>query len=281
MLIFNKLQLMKVLTKIILLVLVILCSTGCSESFLETPEPEVVVDNTPQLDIDAARKAFSELPFETGVNDFELDVLFNQKWAFRLIIPELNDNERIPLFIDLHGGALTRRPDAHKRNGCLLLQALENTDLKAYVLSPNSQGFLWFAAFNETQVVNLVQFAIENLNVDPERVVVFGYSDGGFGSWFFADTQPELFSASIAMAQAYGLITDDEGIKRTEIPVYVVHGEVDELFPFTNTESLVELARNAGSDVELVKALELGHFTPCDYLTYVEDAVDWLKKSVW
>ncbi|WP_299529682.1 prolyl oligopeptidase family serine peptidase [Ulvibacterium sp.] len=269
-------------SKIILSVVAfVLCTVGCSDSFLETPEPEVVVDNTPQLDIDAARKAFSELPFKTGVNDFELDVLFNKKWAFRLIVPEVEDDELVPLFIDLHGGALTLRPDVHTRGSCTLAPALESTDTKAYTLIPNSQGFLWFASFNETQVVNLVKFAIENLNIDPERVVVFGYSDGGFGSWFFADTHPELFSASIAIAQAYGLITDDEGIKRTEVPVYVIHGEVDELFPYTNTESLVELARNAGSEVELVMAAELGHFRPCDYVPYIEDAIEWVKTSVW
>ncbi|WP_425234516.1 prolyl oligopeptidase family serine peptidase [Ulvibacterium sp.] len=260
---------------------VILCSIACSDSFLETEQPEDVINNTPQLDIDAARKDFSELSFKTGVNDFELDVLFNKKWAFRLIVPEVEEDEKIPLFVDLHGGALTLRPDVHKRGSCTLGPALENTGTKAYTLIPNSQGFLWFAAFNEEQVVNLVKFAIENLNIDPDRVVVFGYSDGGFGSWFFADTHPELFSASIAIAQAYGLINDDEGTKRTEVPVYVIHGEVDELFPYTNTESLVELARNAGSEVELVMATELGHYRPCDYLPYIEDAIDWLKNSVW
>lgn len=273
---------MKYKTKRILLYFTaILCSIGCSDSFLETEQPEDVINNTPQLDIDAARKDFSELSFKTGVNDFELDVLFNKKWAFRLIVPEVEEDEKIPLFVDLHGGALRLRPDVHKRGSCTLGPALENTGTKAYTLIPNSQGFLWFAAFNEEQVVNLVKFAIENLNIDPDRVVVFGYSDGGFGSWFFADTHPELFSGSIAIAQAYGLITDDEGIKRTEVPVYVIHGEVDELFPYTNTESLVELARNAGSEVELVMAVGLDHNRACDYLPYIEDAIDWVKDSVW
>ncbi|MGI9553151.1 MAG: prolyl oligopeptidase family serine peptidase, partial [Aurantibacter sp.] len=199
-----------------------------------------------------------------------------------LTIPQIEEDELIPLFVNLHGSALIPRADGHKRGDCLIGPALETADTKAYILSPNSQAFLWFDPFNEAQVVNLVEFAIEHLNVDPTRVVAFGYSDGGFGSWFFADTHPELFSAAIAMAQAYGLITTDGGIiKKTEIPLYVIHGEVDELFPFTNTETLVAQSRDAGSEIILVEAIGLGHNQACSYLPYVKDAMEWLKTSVW
>ncbi len=260
----------------------ILCGIGCSDSFLETEEPDLVIGNTPQLDIEEANKAFSELPLNTGVNDLELTVLFNKKWAFRLTVPEITDNELVPLFVDLHGGALTLRPDVHKRGSCVLKPALESTDTEAYVLGPNAQGMLWFEPFNEAQVVNLVKFAIEHLNVDPKRVVVFGYSDGGFGSWFFADAHPELFSAAIPVAQAYGLISNDNGIAiKTEIPLYVIHGELDVIFPFSNTEALVERSRNSGSEIEFVKAVGLDHNRACDYTPYVEDAIEWVKTSVW
>ncbi len=181
----------------------------------------------------------------------------------------------------MHGGALRQNNDIHKWGDCLLGPTLDETNIKAYILSPNSQGYLWFTEFNEAQVVNLVKFAIEYLNVDPQKVVAFGISDGGFGSWFFADTHPELFSSAIAIAQAYGLQTDSNGIKKTEVPVYVIHGEFDELFPFTNTESLVELSRGAGSEIELVKAIGLGHSASCNYQPYVKDAVEWLNTTIW
>ncbi|RKN83569.1 dienelactone hydrolase family protein [Ulvibacterium marinum] len=260
---------------------VILCSVACSDSFLETNQ-EPAMEPTSELDVEKANKDFSELPFKTGINDFEISVLFNQRWRFRLNVPEVTDDELVPLFINLHGGALTPRPDGFRRGDCLLGPALETKNIKAYILSPTSEALLWFDPFNEAQVVNLVKFSIEHLNVDPKRVVVFGYSDGGFGSWFFADTHPELFSAAIPMAQAYGLISSDNGIaKKTEIPLYVIHGETDVIFPFSNTEDLVERSRNAGSEIIFVKAEGLDHNRACSYLPYVEDAIDWLKDSVW
>lgn len=255
---------------------------GCNDSFLETEPDSVVIDNTPQLNVEQANQDFSNLPFKTGENDFELNVLFNKKWAFRLSIPQVEEDELIPLFINMHGSALTLIPDRHKRGECMITPSLEELNTKAYILSPNSQGFLWLDPFNEAQVVNLVEFAIEHLQVDPNRVVAYGISDGGFGSWFFADTHPELFSAAIPIAQAYGLITSDGGIiRKTEIPLYIIHGEVDELFPYTNTETLVEQSRTAGSEIELVKIDGAGHSIHCGYQPYVKDAVEWLITSVW
>lgn len=262
--------------------LLITCIAGCSDSFLETTPDAEVMDNTPQLNIEQANKDFSELPFKTGEGDYELKVLFNKKWAFRLSIPQVEENELIPLFINMHGSALTLLPDRHKRGECMITPSLEELNTKAYILSPNSQGFLWLDPFNEAQVINLVKFALEHLQVDPNRVVAYGISDGGFGAWFFADTHPELFSAGIPIAQFYGLITENGGtIKKTEVPLYVLHGELDELFPFTNTETLVEQSRNAGSEIELVMIEGAGHSIHCGYQPYVKDAVEWLITSVW
>ena len=262
-------------------VVLLLCFTGCSDSFLDTPTTVVVEDNTPVLNIAKANKDFSELTFETGDNDFELTVLHNKKWAFRLTVPEITNDELLPLFINMHGGALTLRANGHKRGDCMIGPSLQETDTKAYILSPNSQGLLWFDQFNEDQVVNLAKFAIEHLNVDPKKVVAFGISDGGFGSWFFADTHPELFSAAIPIAQAYGLMLENGGVKKTEIPLYVIHGELDELFPYTNTETLVGQSRDAGSEIILVQAVGLNHGFACYYQPYVKDAIEWLKTSVW
>jgi len=274
---------MKNKVKVILSVFVlILFSLGCSDSFLEPPTEETIIDNTPQLDIEQARKDFAALSFETGANDFELNVLYNQKWVFRLMVPEIEDNELAPLFVDLHPGALTPRPTYHTFLNCSFRNALEENGMKAYVLSPNAQGVLWYDTFNDDQVVNLVKFAIENLNVDPNKIVVTGYSDGGNGSWFHADMHPDIFSAAIPLASSYPLRTTADGlVKKIEVPIYAIQGENDVIFPYTNIETRVEQAINVGSEIILVKGEDLDHNTFCSYVPYVKDALEWLETSVW
>jgi len=260
----------------------ILFLVGCSDSFLEPPTETTVIENTPQLNIEDVRNAFSELTFETGANDFELNVLYNKKWVFRLVVPEIADDELAPLFVDLHPGALTPRPTYHTFLNCSFRNALEENGMKAYVLSPNAQGILWYDTFNEDQVVNLVKFAIENLNIDPNKVVVTGYSDGGNGSWFHADMNPELFSAAIPLASSYPLRTTAEGlVKKIEVPIYAIQGEFDVTFPYTNIETRVEQAVNVGSEIILVKGEGLDHNTFCSYVPHVKDALEWLENSVW
>lgn len=108
---------------------------GCSDSFLDSedgPAPETI--NFPPLTIEEIENDFSELAIQTGINDFSLRISNNQSWDFRLIAPKLSGNELAPLFVDLHGGALSPRDDAHKGTACLIEPALEG--MKAYVLSP-------------------------------------------------------------------------------------------------------------------------------------------------
>lgn len=253
---------------------------GCGDSFLETEyTPPIETIEFPDLTIEQIEDDFSKLLVQTGVNDFSLNIGNNQTWDFRIISPEITDDELVPLFVNLHGGALTPRDDAHKGTACLIEPALDDT--KAYILSPNSKGLLWYDQANESLVVNLVQFAIKYLNIDSDRVVVMGYSDGGNGSWFLSDAHPELFSAGIPMASAYGLSYENGILQKTEIPLYAIQGEFDELFPFTNTESYVELSVAAGSDITLIKAVGLTHSVPCEYLPYLKDAIEWLKTAVW
>ena len=272
---------MKYDIKVILLFLALLWGlTGCSDGFLETeiaPAPETVA--FPPLTIEEIESDFAKLTIKTGINDFSLPIANNKTWDFRIISPEVTENELVPLFVNLHGGARTRRDDAHKGTSCLIEPALEG--MKTYIISPNSNGLLWYDPTNESQVVSLVQFALKYLNVDPQRVVITGYSDGGNGSWFLSDAHPELFSAGIPMASAYGLSYEGGILQKTQIPLYAIQGELDELFPYTNTESYVELSVNAGSDITLVKAVGLSHLQACDYLPYLKDAIEWLKTSIW
>ncbi|NJB72450.1 putative peptidase [Saonia flava] len=255
----------------------IICFTGCSDRFLSAQDNPV---NTSQISLADTKKAFSELPFKTGINDFKLNAPNNKTWEFRVIVPEIMENEMVPLFVNLHWSASAKDPNIHKLTDCYIEPALENTN--AYILSPNSQGLLWYNPANETQVVNLVNFALENLNIEPEKVVILGYSDGGNGSWFFSETHPELFSASIPMASAYSPTYNSNGeIQKIDMPLYVIHGENDELFPLINTKVLVEQSINAGNQIEFVIAPGLSHFVACDYLPYLQDAVEWVKTSVW
>ena len=118
------------------------------------------------------------------------------------------------------------------------------------------------------------------LPVDIDKVVVEGYSDGGNGAWFFAETQPAIFSASIPSASYYNTTNNGVG-RKIPIPVYVIHGENDALFPIADVQGWVQASIDSGSNITFVTATGLTHPEPCNYVTYMQGAASWLLNSVW
>ena len=153
--------------------------------------------------------------------------------------------------------------------------------LNAIIVSPNSNADLWYEEKNIVQVLALMDLVKNNLPVDENKTVITGYSDGGNGSWFFAQFYSSLFSAAIPMSSSYRSPDSQGAVTKINIPLYVIHGSADTLFPLETTEGFVTESVAAGSDIKFVVADGLTHYAVCDYLPYFKDAVTWLETEVW
>ena len=257
----------------IILISIILISCGGSDDPAPEPTP------TPRTAEDV-REDFRNFTFNVGVNDLTLEsIVEGVFWKFRVIVPEGASSSNImPLVMRLHGGARGNNPDAHKSTDCLVVPGFE--DLDAYIISPNSNGLFWYDEPNLVQVLALLDLATENLHIDANKVVAMGYSDGGNGSWFFAQYYSNLFSAAIPLATSYST-ENTSGISAIDTPLYVIHGSDDTLFPLDITQGFVDASIDVGSDIEFIIADGLGHLDVCDYVPYLKDAVEWLETEIW
>lgn len=263
---------MKHLVKIILasFLIGIIVSCGGSDDdpgSLERPMTAVIED-------------FRNLGITPGTNDLVMESTFKGVyWTFRVIVPaDASENNRRPLIVRLHGAAGTIDSDYHKFTACLTEPGFES--LNPIILSLNSDGFIWSDLPNQNKILTLTDLVKSNLPVDQDKVVITGYSDGGNGSWFFAQYYPNAFSASIPVASAYD--TERPAVSsKIDIPVYAIHGSQDQLFLLENTVNYVNATIAAGSDVEFVIAEDLEHFNPCNYVPFVKEAANWLETTVW
>jgi predicted peptidase len=222
---------------------------------------------------------FSDIDISEGVHDETLQFLNGKFWDFRVIAPQTSGTQNYPLIINLHGSASSGDADIHKSTECLVEPGFENMDV--FIISPNSKGEVWNSFNNQEMVINLVLLARDIWPIDLDKIVVTGYSDGGNGSWFFGETQPDLFVAVIPMASSYPTISTSGAVRVMPNPMYVIHGENDDLFPVADTQNWVDQTNNAGSDVTLVIAPGLVHNEPCTYVSYLQDAVTWLADEIW
>ena len=215
-------------------------------------------------------KRFSKIDTTAGHRNISLHLTSEHSWNMRISFPD-NKPGKKPLVVALHwaGGG-----DTYKQfSECLAEPG--TSSLQAIVIAPDGEFLLWTTKYNEDKIVKLVTMAIKFWNIDPSKVLVTGYSNGGIGSWFFADKHPELFSAGIPIASAY------HPEKKIEIPLYIIHGEKDELFNVHQTASYVEKARKFGSNIQFVVSPGLTHYMACDYVDELKKASKWVQKELW
>lgn len=224
---------------------------------------------------------FSQLEFSEGINDIVLEGSFsNTLWRFRVIVPEgASETNKRPLVVCLHGGATIWGSDFHTLTACLEEPGLESLD--AYLLCPNSEGWIWSGVPEQEKVLTLTSLVKDNLHVDESKVAIMGYSDGGNGAWFYAQYHPEVYSAAIPIASSYNPVRPGDIPVKIDIPLYVIHGEYDQLFPLETTQEYVDVTVEAGTSLEFIIAEGLEHYNSCTYVPYLIEAAIWLETQVW
>ena len=234
-------------------------------------------DNQPitYADIEAS---FQTIPIETGTQDLKLQITETLFYDFRVIFPDGNLDQGLPLVLALHW-ANNGDPTTHLETNCYVEPGLESLD--AIILSPNSGLTEWGSLDNQDKLRILMDLAMRYWPVDLNRIAVIGYSSGGNGSWFYTETQPQIFSAGIAMASGYNPFRPDMSVRVLQNPMYVIHGDADDFFPIDTVQNWVNASRLAGSNIEFVVAPGLGHYQPCDYVPYLKEGVNWLINDIW
>jgi predicted peptidase len=111
--------------------------------------------------------------------------------------------------------------------------------------------------------------------VDPERVLLTGYSMGGQGTWYIAGRNQDLYTAAMPISGEAA-----RGEVEWKIPVMVMHSLDDELMPFRQAEDLYIELKRQGANAELKVVTGVTHFETYRFVTPLRESVRWLQ-SVW
>jgi hypothetical protein len=108
------------------------------------------------------------------------------------------------------------------------------------------EGAGWGGIPGTPSIESLVYKVIENLQesgIDSKRRYVTGVSRGGYGTWEFITTRPDLFAAAIPVC---GGGDPDLALRFTHIPVWAFHGANDKNVPVTESQSMIIAIRKGG-----------------------------------
>lgn len=198
---------------------------------------------------------------------------------YTLAVPFLPSGKKVPLVMALHqGGQIT----PYFSEGYLKGQvepALR--DLGAIIVAPDIPAASWIDPLSEEVILEFIDQVLRLTRtwpVDPDRIVLTGYSAGGIGTWYLTNKHPEVFSAGLAVA-ADPLVGDRRGAEA--VPLYIVHGGRDEVFDVSEVERAVADLQARGVTVRFVVAEDLSHTQVSSYVVPLRGAVSWLEEEIW
>lgn len=197
-----------------------------------------------------------------------------ERGGFSLYVPEYYDADQTwPLLISLHGGS------GHGRS-FLWTWLREARSRGVIVVSPSSSEGTWSLAGSDVDSDNLdaiVEHVGKLWNIDRDRILLTGMSDGGTFSYVsgLRDDAPYTHLAPISASFHPLLLEAASGERLQGLPIYLIHGALDWMFPVDIARVARDALMAAGADVSYHELDDLSHAYPTEENAKI---LDWLLE---
>jgi phospholipase/carboxylesterase len=123
------------------------------------------------------------------------------------------------------------------------------------------------------ELADFVSSAAKHYDIDSQKIIAVGYSNGANIAASMLLLRPEILSAAILFRAMVPLIPDKQPDLASK-SAFISAGSFDPIVPTSQTKQLAELLRDAGADVT-VRFLQSGHELTAED---VDLAREWLKN---
>ena len=207
-----------------------------------------------------------------GIHDEVLAQANGPAVHYAISVPPGYHGAPVPLVLALHFGGDPRGA------GRAMLQILIQPalgELGALIIAPDSLGGGWSTPANQQGVDALLAAVEKSYAVDQKKVIVTGFSMGGQGTWYWADTYPDRFSAAIPIS---GRPTPSAATWR--LPVFAVHSRDDQVMPIAPTEQRIAELKQRGINAQIVELNGIEHFETYKFVSGLRQALPWIQE-IW
>jgi predicted esterase len=207
---------------------VVLTVAGCG-----TTAPRRV--DVPELSTEPRSPALAPRPgaptLATGTGKQEFTIATTSAVVY--VPPSIIRSQPVGLVLFLHGGSRQVEPyiEAHR-------PIADST--RVIVLAPYAVGSSWDAirgdfAWDVTVIERALEWVFARWTIDPAKVVVSGFSDGGTYALALGRANGELFKRVAAWSPGFLIDVPEQG----KPPILVAHGTQDLVLPFTYTQTTI------------------------------------------
>jgi phospholipase/carboxylesterase len=181
--------------------------------------------------------------------------------GFSLYVPEYYTPDRAwPLVMALHGGSGNGR-------GFLWRWLRDARSLGAILVAPTAAGSTWALMGEDVDTANLARIldsVRSRWNIDPALLLLTGMSDGGTFSYVTGLERDSPFTHLAPVAATFHPLMAEiaDAGRLRGLPIHIVHGALDWMFPVQTARQTRDLLTAAGADVTYREIDNLSHCYP-------------------
>jgi phospholipase/carboxylesterase len=177
--------------------------------------------------------------------------------GFSVYVPETYDESREwPVILALHGGSGNGRD--------FLWTWMREAKSRGYVLvAPSSVDSTW-GEVDDLGLREILAWLANRYRLARDRILLTGLSDGGTFSLVYGLAHPDLYRALAPCCGVFHPISFGNGnLERARnVPIYLVHGARDFLFPVQYAHMTRDILTQAGADLTYREIEDLSHTYP-------------------
>jgi phospholipase/carboxylesterase len=227
------------------------------------PVSQFFLEASARDDVALNEKLAAADPLREGVGFMHVDGPAGTRGAFSLYVPEYYDAARAwPLVVAMHGGS--------GNGGAFLWSWMREARSRGViVLAPTAKGSTWSLMEPEIDGPNIdsmVERVAADWNIDLQHQLLTGMSDGGTFSYVLGLRGDCRFTHLAPISAAFHpmmmRMADPTRVKG--LPVYIVHGKEDWMFPPEIAQGAERTLAAAGASVVYREIADLSHTYPRD-----------------
>jgi phospholipase/carboxylesterase len=196
--------------------------------------------------------------------------------AFSLYVPEYYDaGNAYPLVVAMHGGS--------GNGGAFLWSWVREARTRGFiVIAPTAIGSTWSLMepdVDRPSIDHMVEHVAAQWNIDATRKLMSGMSDGGTFTYVLGLRGDCRFTHLAPIAAAFHpmLMSFADADRVRGLPIHIVHGAQDWMFPPELARSAERTLAEAGANVVYREIADLSHTYPRDENAHI---LDWFLGRV-